>query len=134
MVNPSTRTLSPIEEEVLALGLSFAITPRHIPYQEIIAATEATARGLDQRTADTLRLGVSAALREAKPPQPNLSRMQHKALKTLKDNTNVVIVAADKGRATVVMDKEDYSRDRICDKETLPQDHLVSFDVTSLFT
>ena len=36
--------------------------------------------------------------------------MQHKALKSLKDDTNIVSVAADKGKATVVMDKEDYSR------------------------
>lgn len=36
--------------------------------------------------------------------------MQHKTLKSLKDDTNFVIFAADKGRATVVMDKEDYSR------------------------
>ena len=42
--------------------------------------------------------------------KPNLSRMQHKTLKSLKDDTNFVIFAADKGRATVVMDKEDYSR------------------------
>ena len=36
--------------------------------------------------------------------------MQHKALKSLKDDTNIVIVAADKGKATVAMDKEDHSR------------------------
>ena len=88
---------------------SFTIAPRHIPHQEIIAATEATARGLDQKTADTLRLGVSAALRKAKPPRPNLSYMQQKALRSLKDDNNITIVSADKGRATVVMDKEDYS-------------------------
>ena len=40
----SSRPLSPVEEEVLALGLSFAITPSCIPYEDIISATEATAR------------------------------------------------------------------------------------------
>lgn len=38
------RSLSPQEKEVLALGLSFAIAPRQVPYDEIIVATEATYR------------------------------------------------------------------------------------------
>ena len=109
VVNLSSRRLSPVEEEVLALGLSFAIAPRHIPYEEIISATEATARRLDHKSADALRLGVSAALRHAKPPKPNLSAQQRKALHNLKDDTNIVIVPADKGRATVILDKQDYT-------------------------
>ena len=43
VVNLSQRPLSTQEEDILSLGLSFAITPRQIPYQEIISATEATA-------------------------------------------------------------------------------------------
>ena len=62
-VNLSSRLLSSTKEEVLALGLSFAVAPSHIPYEDIIAATEATAHRLDHRSADTLRLGVSTALR-----------------------------------------------------------------------
>ena len=92
------------------LGLSFAIAPRHIPLEEIISATEAMARRLDHKSADTLRLGVSAALRKAKPPKANLSTQQRKALHTLQDDPNIVIVPADKGKATVVMDKADYTR------------------------
>ena len=97
-------------KDVLALGLSFAIAPRHIPQEEIISATEAMARRLDHKSADTLRLGVSAALRKAKPPKANLSTQQRKALHTLQDDPNIVIVPADKGKATVVMDKADYTR------------------------
>ena len=106
----SSRPLSPMEEEVLALGLSFAIAPKHIPYEEIITATEATARRLDQKSADALRLGVSAALQQAKPPRPNLSPQQRKALRSLKEDPNIVTVSADKGKATVIMDKPDYNR------------------------
>ncbi len=52
---------------------------------------------------------MSAALRKPKPPRPNLSYTQQKALRSLKDDNNITIVSADKRRATVVMDKEDYS-------------------------
>lgn len=38
----SRRCLSPDEKQVLALGLNFAVTPRTIPTETIIASTEAT--------------------------------------------------------------------------------------------
>ncbi len=60
-----------VEEEVLALGLSFATAPRSIPFEDIIAATEATAHRLDKNTADTLRTEMVEVLRKAKPPKPN---------------------------------------------------------------
>ena len=63
------------------------IAPKHIPYEEIITATEATARRLDQKSADALRLGVSAALQQAKPPQPNLSPQQRKYPVVSRSNT-----------------------------------------------
>ena len=56
VVNLSSRPLSPVEEEVLPLGLSFAIAPSCIPYKDIISATEATARRLDHKAADSFRL------------------------------------------------------------------------------
>ena len=62
VINLSSRPLFPMEVDVLALGLSFTIAPRHIPWEEIISATEAMACTLDHKSADTLRLGVSAAL------------------------------------------------------------------------
>ena len=38
----------------------------------------------------------------------NLSPLEHKALKQLKENNDIVILTADKGRRTVVMDGRDY--------------------------
>ena len=40
VINLSQRPLSTPEEVVLSLGLSFAITPEQIPYQEIIHCSE----------------------------------------------------------------------------------------------
>ena len=91
----------------------------YLLYKELISTTEATTCRLDHESADTLRLGVSAALRHAKPLKPNLSAQQHKALHNLKDDTNIVIIPADKGRATMILDKQDYTLKM---KETLKDD------------
>ena len=108
VVNLSHRHLTSLEEEVLALGLSFAIAPSSIPFEDIIAATEATARRLDQIAADTLRTEMAEVLRKAKPPKPNMSFKQRSAVRALRNDSNIVIVLADKGKATVVMDRMDY--------------------------
>ena len=108
MVNRSSRPLTPSEQEVLALGMSFAIAPSRIPHEEIIAATEALAHRLDQQTKDTLRLKIGGALQNAKPPKPNLSRRHYCALMDLHKDEDIIIVPADKGRATVILSREEY--------------------------
>ena len=80
------------------------------PYQEIISATEATAHRLDHRTAEALRMAVSGALQQAKAPRPNLAFQQRRAIQDLKRDESIVLVPADKGRATVIMDKEEYTQ------------------------
>ena len=88
--------------------MSFAIAPSSIPFQDIIAATEATACGLDRIVADTLRTEMAEVLRKAKPPKPNMSFKQRSAVRALRNDSNIVIVPADKSKATVVMDRIDY--------------------------
>ena len=75
---------------------------------EIIASTEAVARKLHSNTAEQLRVGVSNALRMARPPRPNLSYTQKTALNDLRKDNTIVILPADKGNATVVMDRSLY--------------------------
>ena len=110
VVNLSQRPLSTQEEDVLSLGLSFAIIPRQIPYQEIISATEATAHRLDHRTAEALRLAVRRALQQAKPPLPNLTFQQRRAIQDFKRDESIVLIPTDKGRATMIMDKDEYTQ------------------------
>ena len=107
VVNLSHRQLIPLEEEVLVLGLSFAIAPRSIPFEDIIAATEATAHRLEQSTSDALRTDMAEVLRKAKPLKSNMSFKQRSAVRALRNDSNIVIVPADKGKATVVMDRTD---------------------------
>jgi len=107
--NISNRSLSVNEEKVLALGLNFAVAPKHIPFRDIIAATETTARQLNSEQAKLLRTGVSQALSRARPPKSNLDKSMHRAIKDLREDNSIVILPADKGNATVVMDRTEYT-------------------------
>ena len=107
--NLSNRVLTEGEKDVLALGLNYTITPKQIPTLDIIAATEATASHLDEETAQKLRLEVSSVLISARPPKKNLSGKLQKAIRDLRRDKDITILPADKGNATVVMDRSDYT-------------------------
>lgn len=89
------------------MGMNFSIALNRIPTSDIIAAIEATAQWLDPTMTEQLRAGVNRVLHCARPPKPNLSHRQA-ALKNLRDDLNVVIIPADKGNATVVIDRAMY--------------------------
>ena len=52
---------------------------------------------------------MAEVLREAKPPKPKMSFKQCSAVCALRNDSNIVIVSADKGKATVVMDRGNYN-------------------------
>ena len=54
-------------------------------------------------------IGVINALSHAKQPPTNIHPQEAKAVKELAGDGDIVLLAADKGRATVVMDCKDYS-------------------------
>ncbi|MDA8010421.1 MAG: reverse transcriptase domain-containing protein, partial [Alphaproteobacteria bacterium] len=51
---------------------------------------------------------MAEVLKKAKPPKPNMSYRQRSVVRALRNDSNIVIVPADKGKATVVMDRMDY--------------------------
>ena len=51
---------------------------------------------------------MCGAIRNARVPKDNLSKDQRKALKELIEMDDITILPADKGNATVLMDKKDY--------------------------
>jgi len=64
---------------------------------------------------------VLSALRSAKCPKPNLSRQELQALTDLKRNSDIMILPANKGRATVILDKVEYEekvRQMLSDEKT----------------
>ena len=55
-----------------------------------------------------IHVKVSLTLQNSKPPKNNLSKDEHKALKELQSHTSIVILPADKGRYTIILNHEDY--------------------------
>ena len=109
LVNRTSVTLTKPQNDVLRLGLNFALAPNRVPVKDFIAAVETATTKLDEDAADDLRMRVCGVIRKARPPAPNLSRQQRIALKELKQLENVVILPADKGNATVLMTREEYN-------------------------
>ena len=109
IVNRTNATLTKQQQEVLELGLNFAPTPNKIPIKDIAAAVEEATPKLSADDASDLRLRVCGVLRKANPPEDNLTGRQRRALKELREMKDVVILPADKGNATVLLMREEYS-------------------------
>ncbi len=108
IVNVSSRELTPMELNLLSKGLNFAPSPSHVPMTELIAATEYGIKQLPEGEANLVRCDVYRTLKKAKPPRPNIGRAEKDALSRLKGDDSIIILSADKGRSTVVMDKDEY--------------------------
>lgn len=108
--NLSHRLLTQDEEQVLALGLNFAVTPKTVPTEKIIAATKATAKQMRPDKAEKLRTIVSNVLRTTPRPRSNLPSHLQRAITGLRDDDTIPILLADKGNVTVVMDRKEYKK------------------------
>ena len=76
-----------------------------------IVAIETAARlvGPDTEEATVIQSKAATLLSNAKRnPENNITSEERKALRALKDDENITILPADKGRATVVMDEAAY--------------------------
>ena len=109
MVNLSKKSLDEHQTRVLEYGLNFAIAPSRIPIKEIVSSTESLSRRLDRVTGTKLREEVKRCLDRAKPPKSNLSGRERDALRSLQRDDSIVVLPADKGNATVVMDRTSYN-------------------------
>ncbi|XP_078361584.1 uncharacterized protein LOC144645943 [Oculina patagonica] len=108
VINLSSRTLNDAEIALLQKGLNFAVTPANVPAKEIIANVESAIRQLNAEQADTVRRTVNSILQQAEPPEPNITEEMRGALKSLKEDESIMVLPADKGRASVVMDADTY--------------------------
>ena len=109
VMNLSDRLLSNSERSVLMKGLNFSVTPSKIPVDEIVAATELACNQLkDKSQAESLRNEVVKIVSKSKPPRSNISRAEREAIKALAKDDSIVILPADKGRTSVILNKQDY--------------------------
>lgn len=110
VVNLSKRSISEHEEQVLALGLNYGLTPKEVPMDDLIASTEVLAKRLNGEDATELRRIVKCCATLPKPPSSNLTINQRRALASLKRDSSIIILRADKGNATVVLDSSTYDQ------------------------
>ena len=109
--NISSRPLDKTETQVLSYGLKHSVTPKRIPTETIVSSVEAVLsrqRDLSEPAKDNIRSRIASTIQSASIPDSNLTKDEQHALKRPKNDQNIVILPADKGRVTVVMDKTDY--------------------------
>ena len=89
----------------------YAITPRHIPTEKIVASVEQSITNLPTDCKDELRADICSILKKnAKTPATsNITREEREAVKELKRDDRIIFLPADKGNATVVLNKPDYN-------------------------
>ena len=63
--------------------------------------------------AEQLRSEVVGTLKSAKPPPSNITKDERQAIKQLQKESFIMVLGADKGRATVVMEKSEYD-EKMC--------------------
>ncbi|XP_052739858.1 uncharacterized protein LOC112042946 isoform X2 [Bicyclus anynana] len=110
VINLSSVTLNENGLNALGKGLNFALTPRNIPMESIVCSIEdAIFRNkIPTRDAECLRQDIATFLRRAKLPPSNMSRSDRAALMEIRNNEDILILPADKGNATVIVDTDAY--------------------------
>ena len=102
----SSKQLTYIETDLFAKGLNFSITTKALPNKDIIANIEGAAKDFEKEKTDTIREKISLTLQNSKPLKDNLPKNERKALKELQSDTSIVILTAEKGRSTVILNRE----------------------------
>ena len=125
--NLSDRNLTDHEFTVLSKGGNFAIAPKKVPIDEYVAATEQACVLISNKGEKAaLRGEISEILSSAKPPRSNLTYNERIALRDLRSDDSIVLLPADKGKCTVVMNKAEYvekMEEKLKDENTYKRIH-----------
>ncbi|XP_050510634.1 uncharacterized protein LOC126887260 [Diabrotica virgifera virgifera] len=114
VVNLSNRHLNATENLVLSKGLNYAVTHPSIPKLDIISSVEKISQCLPTHEKEQYRVLCKLELEKSNQIEQNISKEEMKALKTLRNDDSITILPADKGNATVIMNKIQYE-DKITD-------------------
>jgi hypothetical protein len=110
VINLSDQTLDDGVASLLQKGLNYAVTPRTIPIEDILAGIEKTVQSLPVEMAEEARQETVRIIKNSSRPRSNITTAESKALETLKNNTDLTILPADKGNATVILNTADYKQ------------------------
>ena len=133
VVNLSKYKLNKDETSVLAKGLNYAISPTDVCAEDFVIATEVACRKLPTADSVQLRAKVASILKSSKPPENNVTKGERRAINSLKKEKGIIILPADKGKATCVLDVSTYEEkvsSMLADKKTyaeLPKDPTAKY-------
>jgi len=108
VVNLSSKTLSISQLSVLSRGLKFARAPTMILVPHIIASVKDRLKNVPADQVTSIRQKVTGLLKKTCLPRSNLTEEEVSAVRQLKQDNELAVVQADKGRPTVVMDRMEY--------------------------
>ncbi|XP_018309593.1 uncharacterized protein [Mycetomoellerius zeteki] len=109
--NLFNKDLSQDTISALAKDPNFAVAPRKFQKEEIISQIESIIYRLPAEQADNIRRqDISNILSKAKTPPPNTTRQERLTLQDLNRDADIIVLPADKGNATVVMNTSDYKK------------------------
>ena len=109
IVDLSDGKLTDAEESILSKDPRYAITPRVNPVG-FAAPIEATLQEsvASEQTKIIAFLKVCEVIRKARRPKTNITKEEQEAWRELKKDSDIKILQADKGNATVIMNTTDY--------------------------
>ena len=110
VINLSKVPLTKDQEDLLAHGPNFVITPKKPPLGEYITNIEKVCQSLDANSAEELRSDIYRVLRQTHHLKPNIKRKELEALRQLKEDKSCMVLTTNKGVALVVIDRTDYIR------------------------
>ena len=98
VVDLSSKGLEPHECELLERGLKYAVTPKQIPVESLIASAEDGIESKSGPDVDLVRLKMAGVLANTKPTKSNLPSSLHHSIKTLRERSDMICLPAGKGR------------------------------------
>ena len=110
LFNLSKKDLTEAQKNVLSKGPHFAKAPTSINSVDIAAPIESALlfSTAPQQVVESTRINICEAISRAKPPRKNVSKDEARAMKGFQQEKDTKILEADKGKATVILDAEDY--------------------------
>ena len=109
--NLSSRQFSKSETEILSKRMKFAVAPRKVPVLDFVCGVEQGLKKVAHEyksSVDLVRSRATQVLSNAKPPKSNLTKDETESFQKLQGYDDIIVLSADKGNCTVVMDKSDY--------------------------
>jgi hypothetical protein len=110
VINLSKHTLNEAQKRLLARGPGFSVAPKKFPLIEYITAVEAASVFLGPDTKAEWKNKIASEIKKSQKVISNITPSESQALVDLRKNENIMVLAADKGRAMVIMDTEDYNK------------------------